>query len=84
MSDQSVTIAENPFVPTEPTFVAIPMHLLVGTMIRENTLEKARLNAAQHLVHTGQYSVGVFRLVGVVTKPTPNLEWHASKTPTND
>lgn len=76
------TVVQNPLVPKDTeTYVVIAMHSkgLMGASQWDgpfDTLEKAQTAAARWLVQTGALAMSVFKLVGTVAKPAPDLHWH--------
>lgn len=72
----------NPLAPQDnDCFIVVPMHArgLTGTAQWDGpfkTCAEARQAAAMYLVRTGALSASVFQLIGTVTKPVPDLEWH--------
>lgn len=63
-------------VQTKECFIVVPLHDRFKWNGPFDTKAEAQREAAQWIMQTGWLSVGVFQIVGTVTKPVPNLEWH--------
>lgn len=79
------TLNPHPFVEAGTCFIVVPNHdwnksspTLTGNCWRGPfaTMEVAQREAAKWMIQHGWLSCGVFKLVGTVTKPIPDLAWH--------
>lgn len=85
---QSVTVSrmtQHPLVDQGTCFIVVPNHdwngrsqVLTGNCWRGpfETKELAQREAAKWMIEHGWLSCGVFKLVGTVAKPIPDLSWH--------
>lgn len=63
-------------VRSEETYVIVPLHDRFKWNGPFDSKEEAQRAAVQWLIQTGWMSVGIFKIVGTVTRPIPELEWH--------
>ncbi len=68
---------KNPLaVQSKNCFILVPLHDRFKWDGPYDTKDDAQRAAAQWLIQTGWLSVGVFQIVGTVTKPIPDLQWN--------
>jgi hypothetical protein len=77
--NQIQTILASPFANAKTLFIVAPAHSRSEWYGPFDTVEEAQRFAAQRLSETGWLSCSVFKLVGTIAKPAPELQWHEAK-----
>lgn len=69
-------------MPQGDVYIVVPMHNRGEWVGPYSDLEAAQRQAAEYVATKSWLSCSVFKLVGTVAKPAPELHWHASEEKT--